>query len=406
MAGVTPTTLASRLTRVQSFKETVWGTPGLATARWMAVKPTPTFTPILKNSFVDEDRGSFAPAFINYVPETGGAFNIDSVATFEDIIFGLSGVMGAVTPTGGPAYVYSFAAPLTSAWAPQSYSLELAYDIATILATGCLTNKLSIKFNAKNVWELTQSGFFQQLNQYAAISIASSTNASPIEITTATPLPSTLITGAQVVIAGHLVNTAANGTWTIIKTGASTFTLTGSTGNGIGAATGTVTQSVTPGISDRTVEPILFAGETALAIDAAAGTVGSTSVPNAFVSGQLDIDNQQQGFFTGDQKYPIDWSQDKFKVTLTLRLKWNAQVKALYNTKWSAGLSTLFQIKATSGNKIAQLDFSGALSSDPQNYQMDYGAITQEFKFDGIYDIGAFANSLKATITNGVSAMP
>lgn len=403
MAGVTPTTLASRLTRIQSFKETIWGTPGIATARWMMVKPTPTFTYISKNVFVDEDRGSFAPAFVTYVPETGGAFNINLDASFEDIIFGLAGMMGSVNPTGGGPYTWAYAGPLTSAWAPQSYSLELAYDIATVIAQGCLSNKMSIKFNAKNDWTVDLSGFFQQMNQCAAINIASSTNASPIEITT-TPAHG-LSTGMGVVIAGHLVNTAANGTWTIIKTGANTFTLTGSTGNGVGAASGTVTQSVTPGISDRTVEPILFAGETALAIDAAGGTVGSTSVPNAFVSGQIDIENQQQGFFTGDQKYPVDWSQDKFKVNLTLRLKWNAQVKALYDSL-VAGNSKLFQIKATSGSKSAQLDFSGALSADPQNYNLDYGAITQELKFDGVYDVGAFANYFKATVINSVSALP
>lgn len=71
-----------------------------------------------------------------------------------------------------------------------------------------------------------------------SLAIASSTNATPIEITTATPHG--LATGNQVVIANHLVNTNANGTWVITWVSTTKFTLTGSIGSGVGAATGTV----------------------------------------------------------------------------------------------------------------------------------------------------------------------
>lgn len=67
--------------------------------------------------------------------------------------------------------------------------------------------------------------------------IASSTNASPIEITTAAAHGYS--TGDRVTIFGHAVNTNANGSWEITVTGASTFELNNSTGNGIGLATGT-----------------------------------------------------------------------------------------------------------------------------------------------------------------------
>lgn len=72
----------------------------------------------------------------------------------------------------------------------------------------------------------------------ATVAIASSTNASPIAVTTSTPHG--LSTGDVVTITGHLVNTAANGTVIVTVTGATTFTIQGSTGNGVGAATGTV----------------------------------------------------------------------------------------------------------------------------------------------------------------------
>lgn len=405
MPGVAPNTLASRLTRVQSFQETVWGTSGLATARWMAINPTPKFTPIFKATFIDEDRGSFAPSFLSYVPELGGAWDVAWDATYEDILFALAGLFGPVTPTGGGPFVYTFNAPLTSAWSPQSYSLELAYDVATIIAQGCLTNKLSIKLNAKKNWTLAQSGFFQQLNQLAAMNIASSTNTNPITITVSGTLPTSFVSGVGVVIAGHLVNTAANGSWTATKTGASTFTIP-TTGNGVGAATGTATQAVTPGIADRTVEPILFAGQTVMAIDNAGGAPGTTPIANELVSAQLDLDSQAQPFFTGDQKYPIAFAEEKWKTTLTLRVKWDAVIKNLYNTQWTLGNRNVFQLKATSGTKACTMNFAGVLSADPANYELDYGAITQELKFDGQYDAGTLANSLQIVATNSVAALP
>lgn len=67
------------------------------------------------------------------------------------------------------------------------------------------------------------------------IAITSSTNASPININATAH---GLNTGDQVTIGEHKVNTAANGTWTITKVDANNFTLNGSTGNGVGVATG------------------------------------------------------------------------------------------------------------------------------------------------------------------------
>lgn len=60
--------------------------------------------------------------------------------------------------------------------------------------------------------------------------ISAATNATPIAITTVNNVP--FITGDTVIIAGVLGNTAANGTWTITKTGANTFTLSTSVGSG------------------------------------------------------------------------------------------------------------------------------------------------------------------------------
>jgi hypothetical protein len=71
----------------------------------------------------------------------------------------------------------------------------------------------------------------------APVSIASSTNANPIVVTTATVHG--LTTGDFAEIAGHLVNTAANGTWAVTVTSTTVFNIPVA-GNGVGAATGQV----------------------------------------------------------------------------------------------------------------------------------------------------------------------
>ena len=69
--------------------------------------------------------------------------------------------------------------------------------------------------------------------------IASSTNATPIVVTTIAA--HNFSTGDAVSIIGHAVNTAANGTFTVAVLSATTFSLSGSVGVGVGAATGTAT---------------------------------------------------------------------------------------------------------------------------------------------------------------------
>jgi Tfp pilus tip-associated adhesin PilY1 len=70
-----------------------------------------------------------------------------------------------------------------------------------------------------------------------AKAIVASTNASPIQVTS---IAHGYGTGDRVVITGHTLNTNANATWTITAVDADNFELQGSTGNGIGGASGTV----------------------------------------------------------------------------------------------------------------------------------------------------------------------
>lgn len=97
---------------------------------------------------------------------------------------------------------------------------------------------------AQRVDPVTKSGKKFRDATNSGITITSSTNATPIEITT--DVAHGGATGDIVSISGHLVNTAANNTaanptWTITYVSPTKLTLNGSVGNGAGSATGTVT---------------------------------------------------------------------------------------------------------------------------------------------------------------------
>lgn len=401
----TSPTLATRLIGLQAFKEVTFNTSGAATAKMMGIQPLPVFTPKFKSTTFDEQRGTVVPAYNSAILMLGGAFSIKSHVTYEDIIYWLSAaVQGGVTPTGGPSYTWPFVAPVTAytPWNAQTYSFEYGYDIGAFVASGCVVEKLSLKGESNKQWEADISGWYATHTNYSAINIASSTNASPIEITTAAP--HNLVTGQQVVVAGHLINTAANGTWIIVVTGASTFTMTTSVGNGIGAATGTVTRTLTPSLADRTVE-IAIVPPASFYLDVAGGTIGTTSFANTLSSFTLDIETGLKPVYTASSLSPISFVYDVYKASLTLNVLYTAAVKAFIQANFFTGLGALVRLKSVSGSKQMQFDFAGVLADDPKMYDSKDAAQVIPLKLDARYD-SALANFLKFSIINGVSALP
>lgn len=81
-----------------------------------------------------------------------------------------------------------------------------------------------------------QGAAFSAFEPTLKTTIASSTNATPIVVTTS--VAHNLTSGDRAQISGHLVNTSANGNWNITVTGTTTFSLNGSVGVGVGGATG------------------------------------------------------------------------------------------------------------------------------------------------------------------------
>lgn len=98
--------------------------------------------------------------------------------------------------------------------------------------------------------------------------IQSSTNAAPIVVTVTTASHS-FQAGDRVSVSGHATNTAANGEWSPGAFGAATVTLTGSTGNGVGGATGTIKKILDAGITN------FFGLWTTTLVDTSTGSTGT-----------------------------------------------------------------------------------------------------------------------------------
>jgi hypothetical protein len=395
--------LNSALKRLQAFRETTWGTKGPATLAWMGVDPNPTIKPYFKpNRFIDQ-RGSLQESFYSAIAKKGGDFNMKGFATYEDLIYLLeSGLQGGVAATGGPAYVWTFAAPKSAVWAPQAYTFEYGYDFGAVFSMGSIINKWKISGEAEKWWTWDASGFFQSLFFPTQTNIASSTNASPVEITTSGNHG--LATGDTVVISGHLTNTGANGTWVIIYVSPTKYTCTASVGNGVGGATGTATKTLTGSIADRTVESILM-GTTVLAMDPMGTAPGTTTFPGTLLKFELDVDSGVKPDYTAGQLYPTVITFERMKVTMTLDLLYNSYVQTLVQNQLFLNTGVNVQLKSTSGTHVAEIDFCGVLSDDISFYPDKNGAQYITLKLASMYDTASMTNSLKVIISNGIAAL-
>lgn len=184
----------------------------------------------------------------------------------------------------------------------------------------------------------------------AQITISSSTNASPISITCSSTMSSLgLSTGDTVQIIGHTINTNANGTWeiTVPSSSGTSFTLNGSTGNGIGGASGVIrkkTNSVVRLASSATANIASYGnrGNGRTSWTAATGDIAATLLDSDTKEGDVsDSIAIGTAFTTGKTAY---------KATGTLDLSGYQQIS--------------FWIKQTAGTVTVDNDISLILCSD------------------------------------------
>lgn len=180
--------------------------------------------------YVVADGSTFSPSTLQANPSYLSDFANETSVDFEVInpVTGLSVVGGAGTdgvvvtsgPTTGTATLSSATIALTAISGILNYRLQI---------NGSSISTSALPVGNNGLYDITAAPTF---------SVSGATNASPIVITTTTNHG--LTTGDKVTITGVTGNTAANGTFTITVTGAATFSLDGSTGNGAYTSGGTV----------------------------------------------------------------------------------------------------------------------------------------------------------------------
>ncbi len=183
----------------------------------------------------------------------------------------------------GPAGAYDFfartindpnAVQVVSGALTQPVQPATRTRVATNPTTGTVTTYVA---NASGPYA-TPPNYVQQV----AKAIVSSTNASPIVVTVTSH---GYTTGDTIYIVGHLVNTAANGSWAVTVLSGSTFELDGSTGNGVGGATGTAYRYSDLDLIDKSIQanavPLAVTATTVSAAAAGVTVVGVVTVTGA-----------------------------------------------------------------------------------------------------------------------------
>jgi hypothetical protein len=217
-----------------------------------------------------------------YAQASGSGFGIGNTASGASLFSGLGAVSG-----------YAFAC---SCWDDENnlYVAELKQTTGDV-------NLYCISQAGAVTWTQTLS-----LATPAAIwtgSITAATNATPIAIT----IPNHgLQTNWKVTITGVLGNTAANGTFVITRTGANTFTLNTSVGNGAYTSGGTATlvanitgaTNATP-VSILSVAHSLSSGQTVTVT----GALGNTGANGTYVVTVTDADNFTMATAAGNGAY-------------------------------------------------------------------------------------------------------
>ena len=282
------------------------------------------------------EAGTSATAIENNPPQYLSIFNGTSYVTYQIVHFISSTSLHIILLTGGTALA--------------NQSVDRQYFIGgrwKTINTGASAVRVTpgddIRIMASPDPTLVGNATFTSSKAESTRTISSSTNASPIAITMAASHGYS--TGDTVIITAHTTNTNANGTWAITVTGATTFTLNNSTGNGVGSA-GTIRRinNCVVSLSGSVTENVASFGNR--------GNGRTAWTASANVTSTLDTTDTKEGDVSDSIAVGAAFTTGKaaYKATGTLNLSGYQQIS--------------FWIKQTAGTAIVDGDISLRLCSD------------------------------------------
>jgi len=170
--------------------------------------------------------------------------------------------------------------------------------------------------------------------------------------------------------------------------------------NLLGKAVATTTMA---SLSERTVELITMA-DTTLYIDTAGGTIGSTEVSDSLISFTLSVEPGYHLKHFNDLN-PTNFGYDRWVGELEMMFEYTADVKAYVDAMLGgSAVERQVRLKATSGTKVAQIDFAGYIVDGVELFDDRDGNTTVALTFQGEYN-SQLANWLKFQIVNGVDSL-
>lgn len=145
---------------------------------------------------------------------------------------------------------------------------------------------------------------------------------------------------------------------------------------------------------------------TLLYIDASGGTIGDTEVASSLISFELSVDPKYHLKTFGGSINPASFGYDRWEGQLTIVAEFTAAVKAYVDALLTPeAVVKLIRLKATTGTKQAQIDFSGYVVDGVKLFEDRDGNVTVSLTFQGRYN-STLGNWLKCEIVNGVATLP
>jgi hypothetical protein len=161
--------------------------------------------------------------------------------------------------------------------------------------------------------------------------------------------------------------------------------------------------TLTSSLAFRTVERVLMP-QMNVALDVALATPGTTAFPGQLVTFEVSGTTGIKAVYAGGSKTPTGWTLEKRVTGLKLGLLWNETMQTYFAGTPYAGLPMIVQLKAASGTKALEVDYSGVLKTDPALWGNTQGAQLIELELGAQYD-SALANDLTIALTNKWAAL-
>jgi hypothetical protein len=207
-----------------------------------------------------------------------------------------------------------------------------------------------------------------------------------------------------------VIKGGADGVYKLTGAVVNGLTLTGETGKRLMANVDLLAKSFSTaslaGLSDRVINPIMGHHMSALYIDNAGGTIGTTAFTPLTYSFELALKPGRQGKQGLGEVGISNWQEGDWTGTLKLAAELDATSKAIYDAAIAASdpVGKLVRMVFTDGADVFQWDFAGKILQPPAPFEEFERSLVFNFVLEGSYDTG-MANWLAFNLINDVATL-